>query len=149
MADAAAATDGIEVVALLVCREVQNGRTGVSLRDIVEIVPVLGFPGEAGPLSFSAFVRSERAGEAKVSFRVHPLDHPETTVIDMPGRLVVQKGYEGRQSVISAGFRTLKVNAGGWFGLEFRLGDTILARTRFAIGSMSKASGASKVEEAG
>ena len=136
MSDAAAADDDIEVTGLLVCREVQNGRAGVSLREIVEIVPVLGFPGEAGPLAFAAFVRSKRAGEAKVAFRVHPMGHPETTLVEMPGRLQVQKGYEDRQSVISAGFRTLKINSGGWFGLEFRIGDRVLARTKFAVGAL-------------
>ena len=134
----AAADDDIEVTGLLVCREVQNGRAGVSLREVVEIVPVIQFPGEAGPLAFAAFVRSKRAGEAKVAFRVHPLDQPETTLVEMPGRLQVAKGYEGRQSVISAGFRTLKINAGGWFGLEFRLGERVVARTRFAVGAISK-----------
>src|SRR6058998_2142579 len=101
MSDADAVDEGIEVVGLLLCREVQNGRAGVSLREIVEIVPVMQFPGEAGPLAFAAFVRSKRAGEAKVAFRVHPIDHPEVTVVEVPGRLAVQKGYEGRQSVVS------------------------------------------------
>ena len=50
----------------------------------------------------------------------------------------MQKGYEGRQTVISAGFKTLKINAGGWFGLEFKLGSQVLARTRFAVGAISK-----------
>jgi len=130
--------EALDVLALLVCREVMQGKNGVSLREIVEIVPVLGFPGEAGPLAFAAFVRPHRAGEAKVSFRIHPLEHPETTAIEMPGRLAIQKGAEGRQTVISAGFKTLKINAGGWFGLEFRLGSQVLARTKFAVGAISR-----------
>jgi hypothetical protein len=108
----------------------------VSLRDILEIVPVLGFPGEAGPLSFAAFLRPLRAGEAEVAFRIHPMDHPETTLVRMPGRLNVQKGYEGRQTVVSAGFKTLKINAGGWFGVEFSVGAKVLAHTRFAVGAV-------------
>jgi hypothetical protein len=143
------ANDSLDVLALLVCREVQNGRNGVSLREIVEIVPVLAFPGEAGPLAFAAFVRPHRVGEAAVSFRIYPMEHPETTAIEMPGRLSVQKGYEGRQTVISAGFKTLKINAGGWFGLEFRLGQKVLARTRFAVGAINKqpAAGAAPATE--
>jgi hypothetical protein len=128
--------DGLEVSALLICREVQNGRTGVSLREILEIVPVLQFPGEAGPLSFVAFLRPHRSGEAEVVFRIHPIGHPETTLIRMPGRLNVLKGYEGRQTVVSAGFKTLTVNGGGWFGLEFSVGERVLARTKFAVGSI-------------
>ncbi|MCC7139521.1 MAG: hypothetical protein IT460_13950 [Planctomycetes bacterium] len=128
----------LEVLGLLVCRELQNGRSGVSLREVVEIVPVLQFPGEAGPLAFVAFVRPLRAGEAAVSFRVHPMQDPSQTVVQLPGRLTVQKGYEGRQTVVSAGFKTLQVKAGGWFGLEFRLGERVLARTRFAVGAIGK-----------
>lgn len=130
---------GVDVTALLVCREVQSSKTGVSLREIVEIVPVLQFPGEAGPLTFAAFVRASRPGEAQVAFRVHPMGDPATTLVELPGRLSVAKGYEGRQSVIAAGFKTLKVNAGGWFGVEFRVGGKVLAHTKFLVGAISRA----------
>ena len=130
---------GVEVTALLVCREIQNTKTGVNVREILEVVPVLQLPGEAGPLTFAAFLRSERPGEAQVSFRIHPIADPSTTLVSLPGRLVVQKGYEGRQTVIGAGFKTLKVNAPGWFGVEFRVGEQILARTRFLVGVLQRA----------
>ena len=130
----------LEVHALLVCREVVSSKQGgVSVRDIVDIVPVLGFPGDAGPLSFAAFVRASRAGEAEVSFRLYPMGNPEVTLATLPGRLRVAKGYEGRQNVIGAGFKSLKVQAGGWFGVEFLVGTSVLARTRFAIGAMQGA----------
>jgi hypothetical protein len=142
-ADAAAAlteSAAIEVHALLVCREVQSNKTGgVTVRDVVDIVPVLGFPGDAGPLSFAAFCRAKRAGEVDVSFRVHPMADVATTLVSLPGRLRVAPGYEGRQNVIGAGFKTLKVQGGGWFGVEFRVGSKVLARTRFAIGAIAKA----------
>ena len=131
-------TAGVEVTALLVCREIQNTKTGVNVREVLEVVPVLQLPGEAGPLTFAAFLRSERAGEAKVSFRVHPLKDPTVTLITLPGRLLVQKGYEGRQTVVGAGFKTLKVNQSGWYGVEFRVGETILARARFLVGVMQR-----------
>lgn len=131
--------EGVEVVALLICREVQQGRSGVTLKEIVEIVPVVAFPGEAGPLTFCAILRSHRAGEAEVGFRVHPLHHPETTLIEMPGRLRVERGLEGRQTVVSAGFRSMKIHAGGWFGVEFRVGGRVAARTRFAVGALTSA----------
>ncbi len=128
----------LDVHALLVCREVMSSKTGgVTVRDVLDIVPVIAFPGDAGPLSFAAFVRATRAGEADVSFRLHPMEHPETTLATLPGRLRVAKGYEGRQNVIGAGFKTLKVQAGGWFGVEFKVGDKVLARTRFAIGMIA------------
>ncbi len=132
-------TPQIEVHALLVCREIQAGKTGgVSVREVLDIVPVLQLPGDAGPLTFAAFVRAHRAGEAKVSFRIFPLGDPSVTLVDLPGRLVVQKGYEGRQNVIAAGFKSLTVKAGGWFGVDFRVGETVLATTRFLIGAMVK-----------
>lgn len=133
--------EAVEVVALLVCREVAHGRSGVTVKDIVEIVPVVAFPGEAGPLTLCAILRPHRAGEAEVVFRVHPLNHPETTLIQMPGRLRVERGLEGRQTLVSAGFRSMKVHAGGWFGVEFRVGERVAARTRFAIGALTAAAG--------
>lgn len=130
-------TAAIDVHALLVCREVMTSKSGgVTVRDVLDIVPVIGFPGDAGPLSFAAFVRASRAGEAEVSFRLFPVSSPETTLATLPGRLRVSKGYEGRQNVIGAGFKTLKVQAGGWFGVEFLVGTKVLATTRFAIGAM-------------
>ncbi|HVG92980.1 MAG TPA: hypothetical protein VND21_00930 [Planctomycetota bacterium] len=137
MSEPPPSTDELEVTGLLVCREIQNTRHGVNVREVLELVPVLQFPGEAGPLTFVALVRAPRHGEAAVAFRVHPLDDPSVTLVTLPGRLAVQKGYEGRQTVVAAGFKTLKINAGGWFGLEFRMGDEVLARTRFAVGAMS------------
>ena len=68
-------TPQIEVHALLVCREVaggQDGRRG-SLREVLDVVPVLQRAGDAGPLTFVAFVRAHRAGEARVVFRIFPL----------------------------------------------------------------------------
>ena len=133
-------TASLEVHALLVCRAIESSKNGgVTVRDVVDIVPVLGFPGDAGPLSFAAFVRVHRPGEAAVSFRLYPMSSPETTLATLPGRLRVAKGYEGRQNVIGAGFKTLKVQAGGWFGVEFIVGTSVLARTRFAIGAIQSA----------
>ena len=71
-----------------------------------------------------------------MAFRIFPVGDPSVTLVELPGRLVVQKGYEGRQNVIAAGFKTLTVKAGGWFGVDFRVGDTVLATTRFLIGAM-------------
>jgi hypothetical protein len=136
MSDVPSPSESIEVTGLLVSRELQQSRHGVNVREILEIVPVLQFPGEAGPLTFVALVRAPRPGEAAVSFRIHPLTDPSVTLVNLPGRLTVQKGYEGRQSVVAAGFKTLKINSGGWFGIEFRLGEQVLARTRFAVGAV-------------
>ena len=33
--------------------------------------------------------------------------------------------------------KTLTVKQGGWFGIEFRLGDAVLARNRFLIGKVA------------
>ena len=129
----------VEVHALLVCRGVSEGQDRhVSVQGVLEILPVAGFPGDAGPLSFVAFVRAHRPGEAKVSFRIHPLERPDVTVAEFPGRLAIAKGYEGRQTVVRVEMKTLKVNQGGWFGVEFRLGDDVLAKNRFLIGAVAK-----------
>ncbi len=70
-----------------------------------------------------------------MSFRLHPMADPSVTVATLPGKLTVAKGYEGRQTVIYSGFKTLTVKQGGWFGVEFRVGERVLARARFAIGA--------------
>lgn len=139
MSDAPVDDDSpIEVHAVLVCRGVEGTKGGgVDVRDVIDVLVVPKFPAQAGPLTFCAFVRANRAGEADVSFRVYPLHHPETTVMTLPGRLRVQKGYEGRQSVIGSGFKTITFHAGGWYGIEFRVGETVLAKTRFAVGARS------------
>ena len=128
----------VEVHSLLVCRGVSESQGHVNVQGILEIIPVAAFPGDAGPVSFVAFVRANRAGEAAVSFRIHPLEKPDMTVAEFPGRLAVAKGYEGRQTVVRVELKTLKVNAGGWFGIEFRLGDQVLAKNRFLIGAVTK-----------
>jgi hypothetical protein len=126
----------VEVQALLVCRGVAATPTGgVDVKDVVDVLVVPSFPAEAGPLTFCAFVRATRAGEAEVSFRVFPFGDAEKTLVTLPGRLRVQRGYEGRQTVIGSGFKSIKIHAGGWYGVEFRVGDTVLATTRFAIGA--------------
>jgi hypothetical protein len=132
----------VEVQALLVCRGVAATPSGgVDVKDVVDVLVVPGFPAEAGPLTFAAFVRAMRAGEAEVSFRVFPLGEPDRTLVTLPGRLRVQKGYEGRQSVIGSGFKSIKIHAGGWYGVEFLVGAQVLAKTRFAIGARAPAKG--------
>jgi hypothetical protein len=130
----------VEVQGLLVCRGVQGTPTGgVDVKEVVDVLVVPSFPAEAGPLTFCAFVRAMRSGEADVSFRIFPLQEPEKTLVSLPGRLRVQKGYEGRQTVIGSGFKSIKIHAGGWYGVEFLVGDSVLAKTRFAIGARAPA----------
>src|SRR5262245_46121589 len=134
--------DAVRVEGLLVCRAVEGSASGgVTVRDVLDIVAVPSFPAEAGPLTFAAFARPLRAGEANGSFRIHPGQDESATIANLPGRLTVAKGYEGRQTVIHSGFKTLTVKHGGWFGVEFRLGERVLARTRFAIGARGPAPG--------
>jgi hypothetical protein len=128
----------VEVHALLVCRGLVDGGGGhVSVQGVLDIVPVAAFPGEAGPLCFVAFLRPNRAGEADVSFRVHPVGAEDVTLARFPGRLAVAKGVEGRQTVVRVDLKTLTVKQGGWFGVEFRLGETVLARNRFLVGAVA------------
>ncbi len=130
----------VRVEGLLVCRSVENSPSGgITVRDVLDIVPVAGFPGEAGPLAFAAFVRPARAGEAGISFRIHPVANASVTVASLPGKLTIAKGYEGRQTVIYSGFKSLTVKQGGWYGVEFRVGERVLARTRFAVGARGPA----------
>lgn len=128
----------VEVHGLLVCRGVTDGAGGhVTVQGVLDIIPVAGFPGDAGPLAFVAFLRAHRAGEAEVAFRIHPLEHEDVTLAQFPGRLSVAKGVEGRQTVVRVDLKTLTVKQGGWFGIEFRLGDKVLARNRFLIGALA------------
>jgi len=144
MADAPAKDDDappIEVHGLLVCRGVGEGADRhIVVNGVLDIIPVAGYPGEAGPLSFVAFVRAWRAGEAQVSFRVHPVDAPDVTLASFPGRLAVAKGFEGRQTVVRVEMKSLQVKQGGWFGVEFRVGETVLAKNRFLIGAIASKS---------
>jgi hypothetical protein len=134
-------SEAIRVEGLLVCRSVEGTVSGgVTVRDVLDIVALPSFPGDAGPLSFVAFVRATRPGEANVSFRVHPIADESVTIANLPGRLTVSAGYEGRQTAIHTGFKSLTVKHGGWFGVEFRVGERVLARSRFAIGARGGAS---------
>ena len=47
------------------------------------------------------------------------------------------KGFEGRQTVVRVEMKSLQVKQGGWFGVEFRVGETVLARNRFLIGAIA------------
>ena len=128
----------VEVHGLLVCRGLADGGGGhVSVQGVLDIIPVAAFPGEAGPLCFVAFLRPRRAGEAEVSFRIHPLAAQDVTLARFPGRLSVAKGLEGRQTVVRVDLKTLTVKQGGWFGVEFRLGESVLARNRFLVGAIA------------
>jgi hypothetical protein len=138
MSEANADVPTVEVHGLLICRGLAEGAGGhVNVQGVLDIIPVAGFPGEAGPLAFVAFLRAHRAGEAEVSFRIHPLEAEDVTLAKFPGRLNVAKGFEGRQNVVRVELKTLTVKQGGWFGLEFRLGETVLARNRFLIGAVA------------
>src|SRR5206468_2309494 len=62
---------------------------------------------------------------------------PESAPIDVHALLVCREVQTSKSGgVTGAGFKTWKVQAGGWFGVEFRVGESVLARTRFAIGVM-------------
>src|SRR5262245_5837338 len=138
MADAPADHPPIEVHGLLVCRGVGEGADRhVVVNGVLDIIPVAGYPGEAGPLSLVAFVRAWGAAEAAGSCRVHPVDAPDVTLAAFPGRLAVAKGYEGRQTVVRVEMKSLQVKQGGWFGVEFRVGEAVLARNRFLIGAIA------------
>lgn len=121
---------------LIFCRAAEVAERGeVSLKNVLEILPVASFPGDAGPLTIVAFVRGLPPGPGEGSFVLRapnsdgePLGHWR---LDMN----VPDAYEGRQQCIHLKVPELVVNAGGWFEVAFLFNGTELAANRFLVGA--------------
>jgi hypothetical protein len=66
---------------LLVCRNVEPLEHGpVNLEEVLEIIPVEELPGDAGPLTFIAFIRHAPVGKADVAFVIYPVGRRDHVV---------------------------------------------------------------------
>jgi hypothetical protein len=126
----------LDAQSLFVCRGVKaTPGGGVDLEDVLEIVQVPGFPADAGPLHFVAFLRGLAPGAVELTFRVHREGDPDAVVATIPMRVNVPEGVSERQVSIYGGLQKATVSRGGWYGVELRAGDRVVARNRFAIGT--------------
>jgi hypothetical protein len=101
----------------------------VDLEQILEVVAVDAFPGDAGPLSFVAFLRGLPAGDAHATFVIRPVGHPEHVTASLPLDVRVPEGAQGRQMVVQVRLGSVPVKHGGWYEVS------VLATNRFAIGA--------------
>ncbi len=128
---------GPVVHALVFCRDIELGERGeVTLKNVIEVLPVGSFPSDAGPLTIAAFVRGLPVGPGKGAF-----------VLRAPGGLGeplgqwrldmnVPEAYAGRQQCIHLKVPELVVNQGGWFEVAFLYNDAELAANRFLVGAL-------------
>ncbi len=124
------------VHALIFCRAVEVAERGeVSLKNVLEILPVASFPGDAGPLTIVAFVRGLPPGAGEGSFVLRAPDGEGDPLGHWRLSMEVPEAYAGRQQCIHLNVPELVVNAGGWFEVAFLWNGTELASNRFLVGA--------------
>ena len=122
------------VHALLVCRNVSTAPSGeLTIENVVEIVAVDAYPGDAGPLCFVALIRDLPPGPGEGAFVLHAGD--ETPLGRLPLSADVPPAYEGRQLALHVTLPKFPVEQGGWFDLAFEWNGQVLATNRFAVGA--------------
>jgi len=122
------------VHALLVCRSVQVEATGeITIKNVVEVLPVEKVPSEVGPLVFLVLVRNLPAGPGQAAFLLRPPGEAEKRG-RLPLETRVPSGLAGRQVALQVTVPKLPVPCGGWFELHFEWRGQVLASTRFAVG---------------
>ncbi len=110
----------------------EQGR--IDLESVLEVVALEALPGDAGPLTFIAFVRGVTPGKRECAFRLHPAGNAEHLTARMPLSIDVPAAYDGRQVVLQARIQSIPVTRGGWFDLILEWEGQDLAQNRFAIG---------------
>lgn len=106
----------------------------MNLEDVLEVVAVDSMPGDAGPLSFVAFVRGIPAGEGKFAFVIQPSGSPDHVMARLPLEVTIPEAFWGRQVAVQVRVPSIPVKHGGWYDLMFEWEGTPIAATRFAIG---------------
>ena len=126
----------IIVHGLLICRSadlVAEGR--LDLKEVLEIVALDELPGDAGPLTFVAFVRGLPKGPTSCAFVIHPAGNPDHVTARLPVEGVVSDAFENRQIALQMRLPSVPLEKGGWFDVVFEVNGTPLAMNRFAIGA--------------
>ncbi len=134
MSDESSALSTPIVHALLICRAVEADDTGeLSLKNVVEVLPVDKVPGDVGPLTFVAFVRNLQPGPGKGAF-VLRVPGAEEPIGRLPLEMEVPPGLAARQVALQVTVPSMPVASGGWFEVYFEWQGEPLAANRFAIG---------------
>ena len=119
---------------MLICRDVASNPNGeLSLENVLEIVSVEAFPGDAGPLCFVAFVRDLPDGPGQGAFVLRSGDGEPLG--RLPLDVNVPQAYAGRQLALHVKLPSLVIEQGGWFEVGFEWAGTELAENRFAGGA--------------
>jgi hypothetical protein len=127
---------GIEVHALVICRKVENTpEGGLTLHNVVEILPVDRLPGDAGPIELVALVRNLPPGEGKGAFVISPAGHRGAASARFPLKVNVSEPFRARQVSLQLKVPSIPVTRGGWYEVAFEWEGAILAVNRFAIGA--------------
>src|SRR5262245_17420692 len=136
----------VHVHGLLVCRRVETSPAGdLTVHNVVEVLPVPSFPGDAGPLVFVAFVRNLPPGKGNAAFTIHPAGRRDRVMARLPVEAHVPDGFAQRQIALQLRVPSIPVQQGGWFDVVFEWEGKPLAVNRFAIGQVA-APGAAKPE---
>lgn len=110
----------------------------LTLTDILEVVALDELPGDAGPLTFVAFLRGAEPGPAKCAFVVHPAGQPTPEIARLPLDVQVSDAMDNRQVAVQVHLPSIPVKQGGWFDVTFEWEGVPLAQNRFAIGALSQ-----------
>jgi hypothetical protein len=118
-----------------VCRNaVRREGGGLDVEDVLEVVALDALPGDAGPLTFLAFLRGLPPGPGVGAFVLHPAGRPDHETARLPVRAQVPEAYADRQVALQVRLPSVPVSQGGWFEVVFEWAGRPLARNRFAIG---------------
>ena len=136
MSDAAESTP-ILVHGLLVCRRADLAPEGrLDLAEVLEIVALDELPGDAGPLTFVAFVRGLPTGPTRCAFVIHPAGRPEHVTARLPVEGQVDPAFANRQVALQVRLPSIPVERGGWFDLVFEVDGKPLAMVQ-SLGAAS------------
>lgn len=100
-----------------------------------------GFPGDAGPLTFVAFVRNLPPGPGTCAFVLRPVGEGGPGTARLPLEVDVGPSLAGRQVALQIRVPSLPVAQGGWYEVAFEWEGTPLAANRFAIGARGDSAG--------
>ena len=120
---------------LLVCRDATAGGEGrLNLKGVLEVVAVDRLPGNAGPLTFVAFVRNLPPGKGACTFVIRPADRPEAVAARYPMQFELPETFQGRQVALQVQVPSIPVKRGGWYDVILEWSGRAIAVNRFAIG---------------
>ncbi len=113
----------------------------MTLENVLEVIALDALPGDAGPLTFVAFLRNVPPGPAKAAFVIRSAADGGPEFARLPLESNVPEGFARRQLALQIRLPKLPVTQGGWFEVVFEWEGAPLARTRFAVGARSGTGG--------